>query len=872
MIKKFLLILIIAAGLSGCGGGNSASDTPTGENPGVVSRVELMATSYVNQTNGYCYLKTKAIDGNGSPIANRQVVWTNLSTTGVLDRTTSMTNASGIATATLYSTTWGFATVQAEVNADNTGTQKIRDKKTVYFTPFDMSWPGTGGASNLASMALDVDSDNDGVYNETNDFILFEPAGKTDAIIRATVRDTNGNLLMNSAVTFGSDSPEVTFPSGSSTTAPVVHTNAQGQASVLARVSPAILRDYDTTVNITAKADNNAFNVVSLFLKPITINSVAVTADPSIIDSAGTSTITARVTTTAGQPAPQNTIVNFTTGSGAVVTPFAATDAKGIATATMKAPVVTTGTLNVGVTATSGGRSGTATVAVRSASSSTPVALNVIPASQTLPTPPGPLAVGNTARYTIIGGVAPYQAFSDKPMLAQVTVSGTAITAMVSGIPTATETVTISVYDAAGTTKSVALVLNVGTTTPPGTLPLTVIPSTQNIANPVVGSSATFNITGGTSPYFAFSSSSGIMSCNIAGGTLSTVIVAVPTVDTDVTCDIYDSLAAMKTITVHITVPASPPVGALNVVATTATTVVGVFNNAPSGLTESPADITSDNVSFSISGGLAPYSVSSNTPSVIASPNALAGATFTVDPQNVAAQSIVTLTVSDSAVPVNTKTVTVTVMPLVLSLDLNKIVVIGIANPDASSSDNVTATIVGGKGPYVVTSNNTALTPNGTWSYSSDATPAAPFIFTFDVNNVAVKTDVTLTVFDNAGATLSKTLSIFPQTTGLAISVNKPDVVVIPNLIGAVGPPITYVSDLNPVDDITFTVIGGVAPYAISVGSANVDFVPAGPWNISASGSTITIDPGNGGATGSYVLTVTDSVGAISTTTFVVHP
>src|SRR5450759_5263148 len=108
MIKKLILMLAVitlGSALFGCGGGNSGSSLPEGVNPGVVSRVELMATSYVNQTNGYCYLKTKAIDGNGVPIPSRQVVWTNLSTTGVLDTTTSMTNQNGIATATLYSTT-----------------------------------------------------------------------------------------------------------------------------------------------------------------------------------------------------------------------------------------------------------------------------------------------------------------------------------------------------------------------------------------------------------------------------------------------------------------------------------------------------------------------------------------------------------------------------------------------------------------------------------------------------------------------------------------------------------------------------------------------------------------------------------------------
>lgn len=404
MIKKILLILTVAAGLFGCGGGNSASDSPVGVNPGVASRVELTATSYVNQTNGFCFLKTKVIDGNGLPIPKMEVIFTNLSLTGVLDHTSAVTGANGVATATLFSTTAGFATIQSEVN---TGTEKIRDRKTVFFSPFDIAFPI--GPQVAPALALDVDSDNDNVFNEPNDFIMFEPPTKTDAVIRATVTDNFGAPVLNSAVTFGADSPEVSFPLGSDPNAPVVHTNSSGQASVLARVSPLILRTTDSTVNITASADNGTFNVLTLFLKPVTVSTVTVIAVPSTIASAATSAITAAVTTTAGTPVPDGTTVNFSVTGVGSVTSFAQTTG-GIATATYTAPAVVSNT-SATVRASVGAVSGSATVNITA-----PV---VVPPPPTPPTPPAALVIspttatlsclsGSAATFFISGGTPPY--------------------------------------------------------------------------------------------------------------------------------------------------------------------------------------------------------------------------------------------------------------------------------------------------------------------------------------------------------------------------------------------------------------------------------------------------------------------------------
>ncbi|MHB8882240.1 MAG: Ig-like domain-containing protein [Thermodesulfovibrionales bacterium] len=405
MMKRLLFITVlamVAALFAGCGGGDSTSSAPVGVNPGVASRVELMATSYVNQTNSYCFFKAKVIDGNGVPMQGREVIFTNLSLTGVLDFTTAVTGANGIATVTLYSTSVGFATVQAEVNA---GTEKIRDRKTVFFSPFDIGFPGAEQVP--PALVLDVDSDNDGIFNEANDFIMLDPAGKTDAIIRATVTDNAGAPVLNSEVTFGADSPEVTFPLGSSTTAPVVFTNSDGQASVLARISPVILRTTDSTVNITAAADNGTFNVLTLFLKPVTVSTISVIAVPSTVASAGTSAITAAVTTTAGTPVPDGTSVNFSVVGGGSITPFGQTTA-GLATATYTAPTVTANT-SASIRASVGSVIGATTVTI-TAPVVPPAALAVAPATGTASS-----AVGAALAFAISGGTGPYAVTSSTP-------------------------------------------------------------------------------------------------------------------------------------------------------------------------------------------------------------------------------------------------------------------------------------------------------------------------------------------------------------------------------------------------------------------------------------------------------------------------
>lgn len=332
-MKKVIIALILLAlsvGTFSCGGGAGSADKPKGENPGTPSVVQLSPSQFVAQTNTVITLHAKVLDGNGAPVANRRVTFTNLSSIGVLSSTTAETGDAGIATVTLKSTTDGFSTVQAEVNK---AVGQVRDRKTVFFSSVAVGQP---------ALLLDLTVGSGDPF-----------AGVT---VTATVFDGFGRLVSNIDVTFGSDSTEATFPLGNTAT-----TDINGQASVLVKVVPSELRPVPTVINITALAYNGAFNMVSLILPPVTISNVQVFANPQTVASGGDSTIIASVTTTAGTSAPDGTTVNFTvSANGSVDTPFAQTTG-GMATAKFTAATVTSNS-SATITASAGGRSGSTTI------------------------------------------------------------------------------------------------------------------------------------------------------------------------------------------------------------------------------------------------------------------------------------------------------------------------------------------------------------------------------------------------------------------------------------------------------------------------------------------------------------------------------
>lgn len=476
MKKFFILLTLLALTLSAlnCGGGAGSSNSPAGENPGKPSIVQLLPSHFIAQTNTVITLHAKVLDGNGNPVRHLAVRFTNLSPIGVLSSTSAKTNDIGIATVTLKSTVQGFATIQAEVNK---GVAIVRDRKTVFFAT----------TLNLQPfMTLDVDGDNDGIYNEPSDLTLFENANDNQVVVRATVFNRFGQRAALTSVTFGADSSEASFPLGSTGT-----TNANGEATVLVQVDPAAVRNLGTILNITATADNGAANLVSLFLLPVIVNNVNVTANPSVIEPEDTSDITASVVLNTGGPAPDGTSVSYIASCGSV-TPFAQT-ANGVANAEYTGPS-SEGTCTI--TATSGGVSATTDILVTTA-------LTVLPGAQTIDG-----IAGGTVSYTIYSGVAPYTVTSSNAAIAydsapgdgtwNVAASGDSFIVTVPAF-TSAGTVTLTVRDAAGTTKTATLTITVPTST------LSITPTSFAIGNAIpFDVDVQYFVSGGVAPYTVY--------------------------------------------------------------------------------------------------------------------------------------------------------------------------------------------------------------------------------------------------------------------------------------------------------------------------------------------------------------------------------
>lgn len=359
IIIAFTLMALYLCAISGCGGGGAGdSSTPEGENPKVASVVKVLPSHNIAQTNTEITIHARVLDGNGVPVKNERVMFTNLSAVGRLSDTNVKTDNLGIATVILKSTSEGFSTIQAEVD---TAMGVHRDQRTVFFSRYS-------DESLVPSLDLSVSGSG-------NPFTLLETSDDNTVTLTATVYNA-AVLFSGMTVQFGSDRPykvgtdpdaecsdgsdtcDIVFPGGD-----VAITNDLGQASVPLMIVPSALMPSQTAFNVWAVASNGAYNIVTLTVEPVEIASVSVSANPISVDSGGTSTITASVMTTAGTPAPDGTSVNFTTTNGGI-DPFATTT-DGIAETTYSAPDIPAGTTDTArITASAGGQSGNVTVTI----------------------------------------------------------------------------------------------------------------------------------------------------------------------------------------------------------------------------------------------------------------------------------------------------------------------------------------------------------------------------------------------------------------------------------------------------------------------------------------------------------------------------
>lgn len=195
------------------------------------------------------------------------------------------------------------------------------------------------------------------------------------------------------------------------------------------------------------------------------------------------------------------------------------------------------------------------------------------------------LTIGEVASYTLGGGIAPYLQSSSNAGVATASVNGSSLT--ING--KAAGTAEVTVLDSTGATLKVNV--NVGTTT--STALYMTAPSTITSAP---GAASSFTIGGGKAPYTVSSSNAGVAVASISG--LSTLAISANASGTAQVV-VFDSTGASVSTT--LTVAAAAP-------ATTA-----LFVAAPSAITMTVAATPQ---SYAISGGTAPYSVSSSNTSV----------------------------------------------------------------------------------------------------------------------------------------------------------------------------------------------------------------------------------------------------------------
>jgi hypothetical protein len=165
----------------------------------------------------------------------------------------------------------------------------------------------------------------------------------------------------------------------------------------------------------------------------------------------------------------------------------------------------------------------------------------------------------------------------------------------------------------------------------------------------------------------------------------------------------------------------------------------------------------SDDLVFSVRGGLPPYKVrSSNDAAVHHSDTIDEAGTFKVEPDAVVSEVTVDITVTDSAGRSATASLTIKTPEAAggLSASPGAVSLTGAANPDADPSDDITFHISGGTGPYTVYSDNTAVIPVP--SVNPDGT------FKVDPDSVLSGTTVTLTVVDSTGGSFTVEVKVTP--------------------------------------------------------------------------------------------------------------
>ncbi|MGY4535604.1 protocatechuate 3,4-dioxygenase beta subunit, partial [Pseudomonas sp. TE3786] len=255
-------------------------------------------TSIVANGTSTSAISAAAKDAQGNPVPGVTVNWT--TTAGTLDKTSSVTDANGVATVELTSpTTTGKATVEANSGGGHSSTE-------VTFVAGPAAGV-TGMSTSLRSIAAD---------------------GTSTSTISAVVMDTKGNPVPGATIDW------TTTGGTLDKTSSVTDANGVASAVLTSSTTPG-------TATVTATSGTAHGSAVVTFVA-VAAATVTTTASPTSIVANGTSTsaISAVAKDAQGNPVVGVT-VNWTTTGGTLDKTSSVTDANGVATVELTSPTTT---------------------------------------------------------------------------------------------------------------------------------------------------------------------------------------------------------------------------------------------------------------------------------------------------------------------------------------------------------------------------------------------------------------------------------------------------------------------------------------------------------------------------------------------------
>lgn len=373
---------------------------------------------------------------------------------------------------------------------------------------------GSDSNTKTDTISLYADKNNNGIFNEREDITLLQHGSDTEVSVKVAYKAKNGFAIPGKTITFTSDSTEVTFPLGSSVT-----TDSRGEAFILVRVTPALLRSVTTTVSIAA-TEGAVKNALLLYLSPVAASPAAsaISATPEDVFIGAQSVITVVAKTNLDTYVPDATAVLYSATCGTVT--LSSATLSGVAKATFTAPVVSSDTQCMVTAAVNAVIIGQVTLSV----------VTVSPTNSSITATPAAIVAGDKSIVTTYvrdssGNPAPdgstvnFSASCGGISSSSVTSSGVAaadFTAPATAPSGGACTVTASINNAL--IGSVAITVNSRLDVQPA----------ENSVNRTAGGSATYTITGGFPPYSVLSDNSAYppssSSVSQSGGTFSATV------------------------------------------------------------------------------------------------------------------------------------------------------------------------------------------------------------------------------------------------------------------------------------------------------------------------------------------------------------